>query len=73
MVAAIAILISAYKGKNNNSIYDLGSLDLTVNNDNDNDNRLPYEPTAVLTSQRNTSSRKPFSIYDILGLDLREE
>jgi hypothetical protein len=42
---------NAYKGTNKNSIYDISSLDLTLNNDNDSDSKLPYEPTAALTSQ----------------------
>ena len=48
------------------SIYDIGSTDFK------DENRLPYEPTAVLAVEKaatNQQSRK-FSIYDISSLDL---
>ena len=50
------------KNKNSNrfSIYDIGSTDFK------HDDRLPYEPTAVLAK---TPTRK-FSIYDISSLNL---
>jgi hypothetical protein len=41
------------------SIYDVGSIDFK--DDNDKNSQLPYEPTAVLASQRNT--RKRSEIY----------
>jgi hypothetical protein len=63
---------NAYKGKIKNSIYDLGSLDLTNNDgDNSNNTKLPYEPTAVLTSQRN--ARKPITLRELLDIDIRSD
>ena len=47
------------------SIYDMGSTDFK----DDNDNRLPYEPTAVLAVEKAPPTRK-FSIYDISSLNL---
>jgi hypothetical protein len=47
--------------KNKNaSIYNIGSLDFTKNNDD----RLPYKPTAVL-SKTPSNQRRKFSIYDM--------
>jgi hypothetical protein len=60
---------SAYKNKNKNSkssIYSIGSLDIAKN---DNDNELPFEPTAVLTSNPNPKERK-FRLRDLINLDL---
>jgi hypothetical protein len=60
---------NAYKGSKN-PIYDIGSLDLT-NNDNGNSNstsKLPYEPTAVLTHRAN--NKKQMKLSDILDIDL---
>jgi hypothetical protein len=55
------------KNKNGNrSIYNIGSLDFAKNNDND--NQLPYEPTAVLSKTPSNQARKR-SIYDISSLD----
>jgi|GraSoiStandDraft_41_1057321.scaffolds.fasta_scaffold2464034_1 hypothetical protein len=54
--------------KNKNaSIYNIGSLDFTKNND-DNDNQLPYEPSAVLAKAPSNQPRKR-SIYNISSLD----
>lgn len=57
------------KNKNNNarrfSIYDIGSIDFK--NDNDND-RLPYEPTAVFIKSASKSIKKVFD----LRLDLNQ-
>ena len=53
-----------------NSIYSsISSIDLK----NDNDNRLPYEPTAVLAVENAPPTIQPtrkFSIYDISSLNL---
>ena len=50
-----------------NSIYSsISSIDFK----NDNDNRLPYEPTAVLAKAPPTNQpTRKFSIYDIGSLD----
>ena len=40
------------------SIYDMGSTDFK----DDNDNRLPYEPTAVLDCRKGTSNKKVFDL-----------
>ena len=56
------------KNKNGNrfSIYDIGSTDFK--NDND---RLPYEPTAVLAKAPPTNQpTRKFSIYDIGSIDV---
>ena len=61
---------NAYKGKS--SIYDISTLDL--NNDdsgsNSNNSKLPYAPTAVLTSQ---NQRKPITLRDLLNINLRND
>ena len=61
----------AYEEKNKNkngnrfSIYDIGSTDFK----NDNDDRLPYEPTAVLAKAATNQPTRKFSIYEISSLD----
>jgi hypothetical protein len=56
---------NAYKGKS--LIYDISSLDLTLNNDNNSNSKLQYEPTAVLTHQAN--NKKPFRLRDLIDID----
>jgi len=52
-----------------NPIYDIGSLDLTLNDDSDSNSnsKLPYEPTAVLNSPNPKDKR--IRLRDMVNLD----
>jgi hypothetical protein len=57
------------------SIYDISSLDLTLNNDNssssnNSNSKLPYEPTAVLSPP---PKQRKFRLSDIVNLDFTRE